>query len=294
MIFLYYTPPKREVFTHTQKRIDLILEGENWVIVLENKIYHSSNNPFKEYEEFIENSHNFRNKKIIYILLSPHGRGTSDGKWQGVKYNYFIEQIKSNIAPFIMNQPFNKWFFLLREFILHLEQLMSKPTLPQETIDFVLNNLSKIKEVEKLRDKTIPIYHESLQKKLQENLEQNIGIKLDFWHEKCHALRFFYPQWKDKFESNSNVTLFLDSRPDKQFGIFYYAHKICNNEDRYLADTYLQENDVSSTWDEGKKTIRCYQALLENLDNDYLIKKLMHKLQIMDAFEKKRNNNITY
>ncbi|MFP3398822.1 PD-(D/E)XK nuclease family protein, partial [Brevibacterium sp. SIMBA_078] len=49
--FSVINEPGREVTTKSNKRIDLLLEGNDWVMVIENKIYHHQVNPFKTYQK---------------------------------------------------------------------------------------------------------------------------------------------------------------------------------------------------------------------------------------------------
>lgn len=284
-------PPKREVFTKTQKKIDLLLEGEDWVIILENKIYHSSNNPFQEYRTFIESNINLKDKQHIYVILSPHGKDSSDGIWQGIKYYNLINEIHKKLATFPTEQPFNKWIILLQEFTLYLERLMSKPSLPEETINFVLNNLQQIKETEKLRDKAIQEYHKRIQHDLQMQIkDQTVDIKLNYWWGRHGlALRFFYTEW----ESNSNIVLTLDTRESiTQYWIFYYAHNIRNDKEQKSADDILKENDNTSQPKMEFKTIRRYTIKLTNNDYNNIIAKIAHKLNIMNTFETNRSNDV--
>lgn len=64
------TSPEREVLTKNFKRIDLLLEGPDWVIVLENKIYHQQNNPFADYQNYIENDKKRFGTKNGYLCCS--------------------------------------------------------------------------------------------------------------------------------------------------------------------------------------------------------------------------------
>jgi hypothetical protein len=62
--------PEREVYTYTGKgRIDLILEGQDWVITIENKIFNTQSNPYEDYERYIDER--FTDKTKIFIVLSP-------------------------------------------------------------------------------------------------------------------------------------------------------------------------------------------------------------------------------
>lgn len=60
--------PQKEVVTSTGKRIDLLLESQEWVIVLENKVFHQQGKTFKDFESFIGDKlhqDRFEGKKAI-------------------------------------------------------------------------------------------------------------------------------------------------------------------------------------------------------------------------------------
>ena len=78
--------PQREVTPHTKSRLDILFESEEWVMVLENKIWHQQNNPFTDYEAFLT-KHN-PGKQKLSVVLSPSGK--SPAGWYGVAYNDFL------------------------------------------------------------------------------------------------------------------------------------------------------------------------------------------------------------
>ena len=147
--------PQREVPTKTRSRIDLLIEGNEWVMVIENKIFHDQNNPFKDYEDFIISAQDdkFKDKIPIFIVLSPDGSAPQG--WLPVSYAEFLLSLKLKLSDAFINQPLNKWLILLREFILHMESIVSEPNIALETKSFILSHLAEIKEVENIKNKTI-------------------------------------------------------------------------------------------------------------------------------------------
>ena len=281
--------PQREVHTVSGKRIDLLLESQDWVLVIENKIFHHQNNPFSEYERFVKEKRHgerFKHKKVVYVVLSPSGNVTRSS-WFGISYTNLIASIKEKLADHFINQPMNKWTILLREFTLHLESIMNKPTLPQENIDFVLNNLSDFKDARKLQEQAIKALQQSLQQELQELLGQQINTTITTWHD-YPAIRFAYSNWNNK----SDVVLFLDGRDKKSFCINYYSEKITNGTQRAVSDKHYIEHDTGKPWNEVKDTCRCYKAHFDAFDQDSMRNKLAHKLTLMDKFETEIRTNM--
>ncbi|MGL6315683.1 PD-(D/E)XK nuclease family protein [Vibrio sp. WXL103] len=276
------TAPEREVVTESGKRIDLLLEGCDWVMVLENKIYHEQNNPFAEYEHVVVESRykeRFSEKRPIYVVLSPAGT-VPNANWQGVSYQALIQAIKSQLAELFVSQPLNKWTVLLREFIIHMESIMAAPILPKESIDFVLDNLSELRAAQKLQDSAIKALHQSLLLDLQQRLDCELNSVVSSFH-RYPAIRFAMKHWPTK----SDVVLFLDGRKGKMFCINYYASEIKTDSQRAFADEHLKESDCGQPWNEAKQTCRCYKARLQNTSQEAMTDKLVQKLELMEQFE---------
>jgi hypothetical protein len=274
--------PQREVVTSTGKRIDLLLESQEWVIVLENKVFHQQNNPFEDYESFIKEGlfqERFEGKKAIFVVLSPTGV-VEQANWVGISYPQLILSIKQQLADHFLNKPLNKWTVLLREFLLHLENIMAKPSLSKESIDFVLDNLSEFKAAQRLQEKAIKAYQQSLLQELQSTLGRNLQTTIHTWHG-YPAIRFSYENWGNE----SDVVLFLDGRATKSFCINYYSADINSDDKRAIADQHFKEDDTGKPWNEIKETFRCYKARFASLDDGSITNKLAHKLKLMDAFE---------
>jgi len=276
--------PEREVQTEKGKRLDLLLESDQWVMVVENKIYHEQNNPFAEYENFIfkQNIKRFQDKKALFVILSPNGTVPKKWtRWNGISYNTFIHSLKDKLANYFIEQPMNKWLILLREFLLHLENIMSQPQISLNTLNFVLDNLQQIKKIQDTKASTIQLYQQNLQQQLQTDLGAELYSKVVHWHG-YPAIRFAYQDWP----TDSDVVLFLDGREGKSFCINYYCSDITNDEERKIADKHYREQDCGTPWNEVHNTCRCYKARFEEYSLDTMRKKLDHKLRIMDHFEK--------
>lgn len=274
--------PQREVVTSTGKRIDLLLESQDWVIVLENKVFHLQNNPFEDYESFIKDGllqQRFEGKKAIFVVLSPTGIAEHTN-WVGISYLRLIRSIKQQLAEHFFNKPLNKWTILLREFLLHLENTMATPTLSKQSIDFVLGNLTEFKAAQKLQKNAIKAYQQSLLQELQLKLGCNIQTTIHTW-DGFPAIRFSYESWGNE----SDVVLFLDGRESKSFCINYFSADINTDDKRAIADQHFKEDDTDKPWNEIKETFRCYKAHFASLDDDSITNKLAHKLKLMNAFE---------
>ncbi len=158
---------------------------------------------------------------------------------------------------------------------------MSKPSLSEENLDFVLKNLKKIKEAQDFKVEMITRYHDSLISSLNKTLETELKSSIVHWYG-FPAIRFAMTEWI----SGSDVVLFLDGRDGYTFAIRYYCEDIKTIEQRQKADAHLIEQDCDVPWVELKGRCRCYQSKLHDTSLPAIQQKLLHKIQLMDAFER--------
>ncbi len=274
-------PPEREVVTLSGKRIDLLLEGSDWVIVLENKIFHQQNNPFDHYEAFIEKNDNkkrFSGKQVIYVVLSPSGEATPE-KWCGISYSQLITSIKHRLADHFISYPLNKWTVLLREFLLHLEGFMSDSSMPEKSIQFVLSHLTEIKALQELKQNAVNTYHQQLQDALARKLNRSVNIRLHHWNG-LPALRFSLSDWRN---TESDVVLYFSGEEDVP-EIVFYAHLSDNNKPD-MADHFIDLKNCFKLWLESGGKYRGYKEQPTSFDFSYIVERIADRLLQLDEFE---------
>ncbi len=94
----------REVSTTSGKRIDLLIDAyPDAVIVIENKIYHTANNDFLEYEQYGKEVASQRPVILILLALFPVPVGTDIGNFQLILYKSFCQEILNRIGSRIIN-----------------------------------------------------------------------------------------------------------------------------------------------------------------------------------------------
>ncbi|MGI2029743.1 PD-(D/E)XK nuclease family protein [Endozoicomonas acroporae] len=277
--FTVISKPEREVKTARGKRIDLLLEGNDWVMVIENKIYHQQNNPFGVYESYVREHDVFKTMQPLFVVLSPDG--TAPHGWQGLSYPSLLKSLKEELAQSFIEQPLNKWLMLLREFILHLEGIMAKPAVPADTIEFVLDHLDEIKQANDLKYKAIDAFQKEVQQHIQNCFDgRKVSYKLNHWWG-YPALRFYFDDWN----TASDVVLFLNGAPNTSYYINYYACDIETDQQRNLADEHLAEPDCDEPWDERSRTIRGFKVELKTKHRAEMVELLVHKMKLLDRFE---------
>lgn len=271
--------PQREVTTHTNSRLDLVLESEEWVMALENKIWHHQNNPFSEYKKYL--AKHYEGKRQLLVVLSPSGK--SPIGWYGVAYNDFLNRLSPKLGQAFITTPFNKWLILLREFLLHLESLMAVSDIPIPTANFVLSHLKEIQQIQDLKNCVV----KDLQAQCVHYLERyfceqevDISTKLHTWYG-YPALRFGFTHWK----TDSDVVLFLDGREGHHFAINYYACNLQGDKQHKVAHETLHQVECSEVWQERANTVACFKRPLNDSTPEAMFVEVARHLALLDIFE---------
>jgi len=155
---------EREVPTPDGKRIDLLVTGPEWVLVIENKLFAEVYNPLDSYEALAEN--HFGNRKPMFALLSRDG--AAEEGWVPVTYDCYCAAINDEFSRGVFNDPQSKWHVFSRDFILHLENELYPPILvmAKDQIDFVEKNLRAMAQLVKLSECYVEFLMEDMQKRL--------------------------------------------------------------------------------------------------------------------------------
>lgn len=174
---------QREVSTKNNKRIDLLLTSDQWVIAIENKINHIQVNPFQEYEEYVnalttlnksDDEIDANGKKPVFVILSPDGKVDNPLKntnWCGISFKQLSEELKSGLQKHFMSSSFNKWALVLKDFILHMENLVEDNKYGLAHENFALNNINSIATAwNLLKDTLLSVYPKALSLLEQRNL----------------------------------------------------------------------------------------------------------------------------
>lgn len=277
------SPPAREQVADG-KRIDLLLEGSDWLMVIENKIYHEQNNPFEVYEAFAREKARARElpeESEFYVVLSPSGKSERAG-WQGLSYSALLAALKQELADSFISAPLNKWMVLLRDFIVHLENLMNDTSrVRAETVNYVLEHLADISQVMQLKEQAM----RGLQADLHEYLsaqfpDQEIGMGFENWSG-YPALRFYLSSRKAKTE----VVLYLDANSGKPSHIYHYIYELSSDQQRAEADAFMAAIEPKTVEAETRKTIRKYGVSLPNHNIGVMKDALLRALQAVERFE---------
>lgn len=188
----------REYVTNEQTRLDLVLVGDDWLLAIENKVYHTANNPFKHYQEHLEKEFTEKKDKLKLILLSPKN-DKAEG-WQSVSFTELAQAIQAGMAEQVLELPFNKWHFFLRDFLTNLKSLSGADAMDDTTFELLQENMSDIYKLEKIKE----TFNEEVKQRGLKLLEERIGkeftVKMQKWASDVLAYRFKCDEWHHESE----------------------------------------------------------------------------------------------
>ena len=105
---------EREVGTENDKRIDLLMYSDTWVVCIENKIFADKYNPFNEYQDYVSKRfEHISEGNRFFIVLSLKKQDESDGIWTNIYYRDFFECVRNNIGDYLQNANGNYLTFLM-------------------------------------------------------------------------------------------------------------------------------------------------------------------------------------
>ncbi len=243
----------REFATDQGNRLDLVLVGDNWVIAIENKIFHEANNPFEDYKSYL--SKTYPNKTPYYLLLSPKG-DNADG-WKSLDYGLFIATIKSHLGEVLINSPFSKWIVFLRDFLINLSNYVKDASMDDERFEFLHENVFRIYELEKIRKEFLKSIESKIDMSLKQELPgHDITSKIETWPS-GPAFRFYSSKWHGK----SNVTLYTGLKSNEDSDIRVYIEDANNSEIENYKTLFSKEATPMKNWQEANNTWACFSSI---------------------------------
>ena len=152
-----------EAYTMERNRIDLVVRGRDWLLIIENKIGHELNNDLASYEE---HAARFHEPNKFFAVLSPNG--VTDRDWVPVTYEKYCAALRMSLATACFARPQDKWQAMARDFVLELENVGVE--LRKRQVDFVREHLGNLIAPEQLWD----FYQNSLVAELEDRLRREI------------------------------------------------------------------------------------------------------------------------
>jgi hypothetical protein len=243
----------REVYTKEGNRIDLLIENEDWVVVIENKIRHDVSNPLDEYHRFIERM--YPKKRKIFLVLAPQKRSVPSN-WRLILYDDLHEIISSNLGSYLLNptmNPNSKWIFFLREFLLNIKEQTGAEAMDKGKVKFVNKNYDEINQLIKLRDEYFYYIAQRCNEIIaKEHPEAELLNQTQSWPVGYAVRSYDQNNWAKR----TNIAfVILDNG---EFRIQVYVYEIEQSMSEKIERLKKLFGDYSY-WQEGKNTINCFR-----------------------------------
>jgi len=127
------------------KRLDLLLESDQFVIGIENKIWHHLNNDLNAYAKEVDGRAKEKDLKTIYIVLSIRNE-TPGVNFICITYSEFFQHLKSLLGYYAANAN-AKYVIYLNDFIKTIEDLQGNSMTTDSQITFFKDNFKAIKNL---------------------------------------------------------------------------------------------------------------------------------------------------
>lgn len=247
--------------TENGNRIDLWVETDTALIIIEVKVHHHQNNPFKDYAAWgkkklkqlntlNKNEGQHVTKQLVTIVLCPTGESyTSD--WHGVAYNNLTSEIEIALAHTIFKNPLNKWGIFARDFLLHLESFVDLLETNMESLKFVVDNMQQIQALVELRESVYREIIDHVNNELQIALGEDYEpyVRRHTWNN-TPAFRFVGNNWKDW--SDTALNLHIGNNPMGYAIHMYVQHQTPEIIKKVQQSFNKSEYQLSEQWFEGK------------------------------------------
>ena len=190
---------EREYTTIKGNRIDIVIQNNDFVIGIENKIDASVYNDLEDYSETL----NKLNSNSIKVLLSLYDNSSKidNSEFINITYQEFFRQLKTDL---LNNQDNNKWLIFLKEFIQNLENYEGEVEMEEEVLNWLKDNKEKLEELDKIKE----IANKSIERKVNELkslLENKLAISfIRIW--KGNNEMVCYIDSPKKYHVDANLT----------------------------------------------------------------------------------------
>lgn len=238
----------REYVTNEQARLDLVLVGDDWLLAIENKVYHTANNPFKHYQEYLEKEFTEQKDNLKLILLSPKNDKVEG--WQSVSFTELAQAIQVRMAEQVLELPFNKWHFFLRDFLTNLKTLSGADAMDDTTFGILQESMSDIYRLEKVKEAFNEEVKQRGLKLLTERTEKIFEVKIiPNWTDDTTAYRFSCNDWQG--ESDIVLVTGFGAKCSHQLIVFIDA-PVLNKLNNVLKEpefSYKNSGESNDRWD---------------------------------------------
>ena len=156
----------REVSTNKGGRLDIVIETDNQIIGIENKIFHHLNNDLADYSDSIDALAKPNQLDQVKIILSIRKEKESCG-FVCITYEEFWSKIKERLGDYVSTSS-QKWLLYLIDFMNTIEKLSGENMELDKNDQFFIENEDRVNALLNARNKFIS----KLNSKVRELLEK--------------------------------------------------------------------------------------------------------------------------
>lgn len=204
------------------KFLDLVIESDQYVIGIENKIWAALYNDLNVYADEIERLAKNKDLKPLLIIMSVR----PEKAWAGFKtvtYEDFFSQLKSLVGHYAPTGN-NKYLTYLFDFIKTIEDLQGGNMTEPETIAFFKEHSDAIEDlIANYNNYKIQLNTEVISLRDRINIENMIGVNQWIWKKSCLVYDFSYDDGTvamDTYISPKGWRSVLFHRSGKQYSVF--------------------------------------------------------------------------
>ena len=245
-------PPIREECTDRGNRLDLVVEGDGWLLAIENKIRHQVINPLDDYvEHIVGRTPSLDEGSRHFVILCAREHKPAPQGWRTVTWRSYVDRIKQNLAS-RLTEPLNmKWQVIMREFLLNIEQECGDERMKDERIEFIRKNFQATCELEEMRWEYVRHMKERGCDALRNASCSNPYTQEHSWGADGTALRFLSTDLGPK----TNIVLVL--RRDGMLRIQFYVYGVEEAKVPKLMEVIDLSKYTAPPWTESR-TIQCF------------------------------------
>ena len=231
---------QREVHTQDNKRIDILLQGDDWAVLIENKIRHHESNPFASYETYAKELERM-GKRVFKMILAP-GPGQSREGWSRVSYADFLGMLSTQLETRQDHKP-EKWLYFAKDFVLHFQQELYPTPMTKDEISFVEKHHDLLEQAVSLKTN----YRKFVQTRLCNLATESAQSEGFYCKDHGWALRIYHKDWgdwnvawwyDDKNPLNLRLSIYLSKIPEEQVAL---AHE-------FFPSNHFHYNPKQQAW----------------------------------------------
>ncbi len=148
---------ERETSTATNNRIDILIECEDFVVCIENKIWSGLHNDLGEYREHCKTRCDGNPERVVGIVLSPHcvsNPSLQAHRFVNITYGDLVDEVRRRMGSYIGSHN-TQYQYLLFDFLVQAERFLRTTTMSDDLrkfLEFWRKNDEKISNIQSMCD----------------------------------------------------------------------------------------------------------------------------------------------